>query len=264
MTNTSLKLYLRESGDPDGPPVVFLHGGPLSSKMWEPQLEQLTGLHCLAPDLPGHGASDTGEPFTLKDAARQVADLIREKTPDGKAAVVGLSLGGAVTLTLLREDPSVVARAMVSGTAARLDKFTGQLSLMSTGVLRLISPEKQAEMAVRQFGIPPQYRDLVEDDLIRGSTESYSRSMVVALMSMDLPEMIDCPLLVAVGERETIPARQAARKLLQLYRGAQGVIVPKMNHLWNLQDPALFNQTVLAWVTEQPLPERLRITTRVA
>ena len=260
LTCTSSQLFLRESGDPDGLPVVFLHGGSLSSKMWLPQLERLAAFHCLAPDLPGHGQSAPDEPFVLKEAARQVADLIREKTPEGKASLVGISLGGAVALTLLREDPQVVSSVMVSGAAARQDHFTGQLSLTTSGALRFVSPERQAEIAMRQFDVPQEYQPLVIDDLRHSVTEAYSRSMVVALMSMDLPEAIACPFLVAVGEHEAIPARQAARKLLQMYPEAKGIIAPKMNQLWNLQDPELFNQTVTAWVAGQPLPDRLRFT----
>ena len=56
-TNPNMKLYVRETGSPTNPAIVFLHASPLSGRMWLPQLERLTEFHCLAPDLPGHGQS---------------------------------------------------------------------------------------------------------------------------------------------------------------------------------------------------------------
>ena len=252
-------LFVREAGDPAGPPVIFIHAGPLSSKMWQPQLERLPDLYCIAPDLPGHGESRSLGPFNLKDAARRVADLIREKVPGGKANVVGLSLGGAVLMTLLNNDPDVVERAMVSGAAARMDRFTGQMSLATLWMLKYISVEKQTDTTFRQMGIPPSCRDLVYDDLVKSSSEDYIHTVLVALMSMSLPASIQCPLLVAVGEKETLPARQAARKLLRLYPESRGIIAPGLHHLWSLQNPDLFSDTVRAWVKDEPLPSGLRL-----
>src|SRR5512133_3569365 len=100
MNQSTTSLYIRESGNRQHPPVVFLHGGPLSGKMWQPQMDRLTNFYCLAPDLPGHGESPSFGPINHNDAARQVADAIHEKVPDGKAHLVEISLGGAVVLTL--------------------------------------------------------------------------------------------------------------------------------------------------------------------
>jgi pimeloyl-ACP methyl ester carboxylesterase len=251
-------LTFQESGSPADPVVVFLHGGPLSSRMWRPQLARLENdFYCLAPDLPGHGGSRGLGSFGLEDAARQVAEFIQARAPGGKASLVGLSLGGAVTLTLLRLAPGVVERAMVSGTAARLGRSTGRLSLALLWMLRFMPVEKQAEATLRSLAVPADCRELVWDDFLHGATVEYNRAVLLALMAMELPERVDCPLLVAVGEQETIPARQAARKLLSLYPQAWGVVAPGLRHLWNLQDPGLFSDTVRGFVTGRPLPEKL-------
>ncbi len=251
-------LRYLDSGSPADPAVIFLHAAPLSSKMWQPQLEQLgNDFYCLAPDLPGHGGSRELGPFALEDAAYQVAEFIRARVPGGRASLVGLSLGGAVTLTLLRVAPEVVERAMVSGTAARLGGLLGRLSLALVWLLRFMPVEKQAQASLDALEVPADFRDLVWDDLVEGSTEDYNRAIFKALMAMKLPEEIHCPLLVAVGEKETIPARQAAQKLLARYPQSVGVMAPGLRHLWNLQDPGLFSSTVHAFVTGRPFPERL-------
>lgn len=48
-----------EMGDPDGDPIVFLHGNPTSSYLWRNVMPHVTGLgRCIAPDLIGMGDSD--------------------------------------------------------------------------------------------------------------------------------------------------------------------------------------------------------------
>ena len=252
-------LYTLESGRPGAPAIVFLHGGGLSSKQWQPQFERLSGeFHCLAPDLPEQGRSIDIKPFDLDDAARRVAEVIREHVPGGKAHVVGLSLGGAVTLTLLRLAPEVVNRPMVTGTAAVLSRLLGNLSLASLWMVRLYKQDQLANATIKQQGIPDQYRDLLYDDLLKTATESFTRTTIRALMSMQLPTAYAGPLLVCVGGKETPTARQAAQKLVDVLPNSRGVIAPGLKHVWNLQQPDLFSDTVRAWVMEHPLPAALQ------
>jgi hypothetical protein len=35
--------------------------------------------------------------------------------------------------------------------------------------------------------------------------------------------------------------------------------VPGVGHVWNLEAPDLFNETVRAWITDQPLPQKLMV-----
>jgi pimeloyl-ACP methyl ester carboxylesterase len=250
-------LFLRESGDQNRPAIVFLHGGGLSSRQWQPQLETLSAdFYCLAPDLPEQGKSFAVRPFTLQDSARMTAEIIREKVPNKKAHVVGLSLGGAVTLELIRTAPEVVERAMVTGTTAGLGAFLGWITMNSTWIYKLIPENILLDMAVKQFGIPQASRAEFREDLIYGMKEEFTKNFTRALMNVQLPTSAN--LLVCVGEKETFVAKGAARKLVKGISDAQGVIVPDVGHVWNLEKPDLFSDTVRAWVNNQPLPAALR------
>ena len=66
------------------------------------------------------------------------------------------------------------------------------------------------------------------------------------------------PTLIAVGEKETIVAKRAAQKLVRSIPGAHGVLVTGAGHVWNLEAPALFADTVRAWITDSPLPAALK------
>ena len=65
------------------------------------------------------------------------------------------------------------------------------------------------------------------------------------------------PLLITVGQKETIPAKRSAREMVRTIRGAKGVMVPGVGHVWSLQAPDLFTETVRAWVTDALLPSSL-------
>jgi pimeloyl-ACP methyl ester carboxylesterase len=251
-------LYTFESGSPASPAIVFLHGGGLSSRMWQPIIEHLPEFYCLAPDLPEHGHNASLTPFDLDDAARRVAELIRLHVPGRKAHLVGLSLGGAVVLNLARLDPAVAGRMMVTGTAARLGKFLGQLSLSSLWMLRYYKPETLAKQSAKQWGIPEAYLPLFQEDLVHATSPDFNRTLIKTLMQQELPESLPAPLLVTVGMKETIPAKQAARKLIRLYHGTVGRMIPGMGHVWALQNPDLFAAIIKAWVTEKPLPASLQ------
>lgn len=246
-----------EAGSPADPMIVFLHAAPLSSRMWQPQIERLQDdYYCLAPDLPGHG-KNKAEEFTLTRAAERVIELIGAKSPGGKAAIVGLSLGGAVALEIMRLAPQVPARIMLSGTAARLGGLLGRISLATAFLTSLIPPRRQAQMMFDQLHLPEAARSLVWDDFVAGTTPAYNRSVIKALMDMQLPVPTPYQMLVAVGEKETPAARQAAHKLLALYPSSIGVIAPDLRHLWNLEQPDLFTDTVHALISGGVLPKTL-------
>src|SRR5512146_31795 len=231
-------VYTYESGSPASPAIVFLHGGGLSSRMWQPVIERLPEFYCLAPDLPEHGHSASLTPFDLDDAARRVAELIRLHVPGRKANLVGLSLGGAVVLNIARLEPEVAGRMMVTGTAAHLGKFLGQLTLSSLWMLRFYKPETLVKQSAKQWGIPEAYLPLFQEDLLHATSAEFNRTLIENLMRQELPECLPAPLLVTVGEKESIPAKQAARKLTRLYREATGRMVPGMGHVWALHHPS--------------------------
>ncbi len=51
-------MYVRESGSPGSPAILFIHGAGQSGREWRDHMARLRGFHCLAPDLPGHGRSN--------------------------------------------------------------------------------------------------------------------------------------------------------------------------------------------------------------
>lgn len=251
-------LYTQEAGAENTPTILLLHGGGLSSRMWQPQFERLMEFHLLAPDLPEQGRSSSITPFTLKGAAEAAAEVLRARTPDGRAHVVGLSLGGAVALEMARLFPDQVASLMVTGTAAGLSPTLGKISLASAKIYNWFKPETLVNLSYSQFGIPPEYHVLVHDDLAATATEAFTVHFTHALMDMRLPTNYQGPALVMVGSKETATAKQAAHRLAAALPHATGRVVAGQGHVWNLSAADLFSTVVRAWVTGADLPAELK------
>lgn len=55
-------IHVVERGQ--GPTILFIHGNPDSSRMWDPIIDVLAvSYRCIALDLPGYGASDVPDGF---------------------------------------------------------------------------------------------------------------------------------------------------------------------------------------------------------
>src|SRR6266851_1934935 len=65
-----LALEVRDEGR--GPPALLLHGFPTTNRLWDGVIPALrdAGLRCIAPDLAGHGLSESpgGEPGMERQA----------------------------------------------------------------------------------------------------------------------------------------------------------------------------------------------------
>jgi pimeloyl-ACP methyl ester carboxylesterase len=56
-------IFYREAGPKDAPTILFLHGFPSSSRMFESLFPLLSArYHLVAPDYPGFGYSDAPAP----------------------------------------------------------------------------------------------------------------------------------------------------------------------------------------------------------
>ena len=83
-----------------GLPVLFIHGYPLSRKIWSPQLNALSNIATtISVDLRGHGDSYPFDgPYTmdlLADDCKKLLEYLQFFSP---VVVCGLSMGGYVIM----------------------------------------------------------------------------------------------------------------------------------------------------------------------
>jgi pimeloyl-ACP methyl ester carboxylesterase len=251
-----MKLHIHESGSPGSPAVLFLHGSPLSGRMWQPQLEGLLEFHCLAPDLPGHGKS-ADVPLHMPDLVEELIETIARRVPSGKTHLVGLSFGGVVAQALMVKAPHMLDRVVLSGTSTRMSRLLVAMSQLNEPILRLMRPEQVAALVCMQFGIPAQHRKNMSEDFARFSPKTLTK-VLQTYLDIEMPAEFPSPVLVAMGGKETFYAKRAARALANGIPQAKGFCVPGCGHVWNLEAPDLFNRVLRAWLKGACLPEELQ------
>jgi pimeloyl-ACP methyl ester carboxylesterase len=98
----NLSTAVLEGGD--GPPIVLLHGPAAYGAQWRRVIPDLVTTHrVIAPDLPGHGASDAiDRPPDREFMAGWLDDLI-ECTCPVAPVMVGHTLGGAMAAQFASE-----------------------------------------------------------------------------------------------------------------------------------------------------------------
>ncbi|WP_416956789.1 alpha/beta fold hydrolase [Nocardioides sp. T5] len=90
-------LAVHETGAPDAPVAVLVHGYPDTHRMWLPVAERLASrLRVVLYDTRGQGLSPTDAPdaaFTLPHLAADLMAVVDDASPDGPAHVVGHDWG---------------------------------------------------------------------------------------------------------------------------------------------------------------------------
>jgi len=101
------EIFSNQSGN--GFPVVFLHGFCESSNIWQSLSENLSDeFRIICPDLPGFGKSTLPEnDFSLEEIADELVNWMKTVGIE-QCIVIGHSLGGYITLELLRKYPDIV------------------------------------------------------------------------------------------------------------------------------------------------------------
>ena len=105
------ELAYLESGHPDAPPVVFLHGFPTHGYLWRHVLYELGDeVHAWAPDLPGLGDTVVSpyEDFTAPMQAELLLDWL-DRLGLAQVALVAHDQGGAVAQQLVANHPDRVS-----------------------------------------------------------------------------------------------------------------------------------------------------------
>ncbi|GIM94741.1 alpha/beta fold hydrolase [Paractinoplanes toevensis] len=127
------RIRYHESGDPSAPPVVLLHGIGRSLEDWDAQHPLLDPDHrVISIDLPGFGLSQRlPAPVnlgSLSDGVWATLDALGEKRP---VHLMGNSLGGAVSMQMLVDDPARVSTLTLVNSAGFGKEVTFALRMLA-------------------------------------------------------------------------------------------------------------------------------------
>ncbi|KAJ3519181.1 hypothetical protein NM208_g14227 [Fusarium decemcellulare] len=268
-TASHQEIFFRSYNESSSTTIVLLHGLFSCSLEWEHVVPHLKDHHLIIPDLPQHSKSRDIGPFSVGFAADSVANLINNHAHGSKAHVAGLSLGGFVTMELIRRHSAVVKSAFVTGAtpfspwqvwAAQRPNLLhyGLLFVMYSGIYRLaewktgLKPHdelKEQILANNQWElVKAAYGELAEwqQEAVKDVGQQDKRVLAVCGDQGDNVE----------GTKEM--AQEFRRQGHEDGTNSGACVIKGAIHGWNLQFPEHFADGIKAWVEEQPLPEEFQ------
>jgi len=98
----------------EGPVLLLIHGIAGTCENWREVIEPLARRHTvIAPDFPGHGASEAGSgDYSIGALASGLRDLLLSLGHE-RATLVGHSLGGGVAMQLAYQYPEMIERLVL-------------------------------------------------------------------------------------------------------------------------------------------------------
>lgn len=250
--------FVLEAGQ--GPPLLFLHGWTMESRLFRDQFERLSGrFHCIAPDLPGHGQALGLEP-SVESAADLVHRLIETRNLSG-ITLIGWSLGATAAWTYLDRHGEARVRALVSidmsPKIVNEDGWTLGLKGQTREKIRLnaerfrkdwagVAPAIAAGMFASRKGPPLfDFDDAVEQ--IRSTDAQAMNAMWASLSNADsrsIVKKISVPFLVTHGLRSRVYSRQTAEWLAAAVPESSLHGFPNSGHAPHLEEPEAFAEIV--------------------
>ena len=244
-----------------GTPLLFIHGYPLSRKIWYPQIKGLSDIATvIALDLRGHGESTPFEgPYSMDLLADDCMYLLEKLNIKKPIVVCGLSMGGYVSMAFYRRYPDLVAGMILTSTRLGPDTNEGKANrdiAIQNAILKgpsFIADSMYSKMVSPKTLISnPELVKTVRDIMANTSTQG----IIGALEGMkERPDstpsisQIDRQVLILHGaDDQLIPFREA-EGMNKTIKYSQLLILKDAGHLPNLEQPEQYNQTVRKFIS---------------
>lgn len=228
-------------------PVLMLHGGNVAGWMWAEHLPRLSDRTVLTPDVPGFGKNaGLGWPG-IEPVIDRFADQVRS-LDHGPADVVGLSMGGIITLYLAARHPDVVATAFVTG--ASVLPYPAWMRWSNAAQLAIWESPRYWRAVARGAGLTGADAEhyVEQGKVIRRSTMRAVTSWVNPGIPPEVLRGITAPVLAVAGSREPAYFHRSLRALAAAVPHAQTRLVPGVHHIWTIEQPNFFDEVLGTWI----------------
>ena len=242
------------AGDPNLPPLVFMHGIGGAARAWRGQLDFFKDCYCaIAWDMPGYGGSAPLPTVSIAALADALQDFLQQ-VGAAKPILVGHSIGGMIVQQLLAKNRGIAGAVVLAQTSPAFGKPDGDWQ--KAFIDARLGPLDRGETLVSLA--PSLVRELVGDnpdvsgmelarDCMASVPEATYRATMLALMGFDLRgalKNIAAPTLVLSGSKDNNAPAPMMAKMASYIPSAKYVELDGVGHLANLERPGVFNIAV--------------------
>lgn len=124
------KMAYKEYGNPNGRPLLLVHGTPFSKLMWRdvPGVLHNDLFRIIAMDRPGYGHSDFNFNGALENFPLDIVELLDQLNID-KVSIAGVSGGGPYTLICAQKIPHKLENiALISSVGPFVEQSIGDMN----------------------------------------------------------------------------------------------------------------------------------------
>jgi len=228
----------------DGTPVIFLHGFCETHKIWENFIPLLSpNVKTFALDLPGFGSSPLhSSSFTLDEVAQELNFWI-ETQGLKQPILIGHSLGGYISLSMIATNPSlfsglilVHSTAMPDGDAKQQSRLKAIEFVKKNGVEAFVQNFIPGLFYDQEHPAIPSAMQLasatVEDTFI-----SYTLAMKDRLDRTQVLEKSIFPVLLIGGEFDPVIELDSLKREALLNSNIDFAYLPNTGHMGFLESP---------------------------
>ncbi|KAK5653255.1 hypothetical protein OQA88_9154 [Cercophora sp. LCS_1] len=247
--------------NPSAPTTLLLLHGLLSSHLeYAHVTPHLPTYHLLIPDLPGHSRSSHLAPSTIPHITNTIATLIRTHAHNGRAHIIGLSMGGFVALDLAHRYPELCQSLFVTGAAPFEGAFAfiARRPWIAYGIMWVMDslPDGVYWWLCKRNGMVRHEELRVEMRRNRRwgvVREVYGSILGIGWETVREIQGVRC-LCVAGGKQDDLGSTRRVGEVWRANGIGKAVVVREALHAWDLQMPEVFARGVRAWVEEGALP----------
>ena len=253
----SIDMDYRLDGPEDGPMVMLSNSLMSNYTMWDSQVTALTHKYrVLRYDQRGHGGTETTPgPYSIELLAEDTRALIEELDIEA-VHFVGLSMGGFTGQVLATHYPDKVLSLCLCDTACEMQP--GSLWNERIDAAREKGIEALLAGTLERWFTPPFHKTGGEQltkisEMIMGTGVDGYIGCAEAIRDMSICDnlgKIGAPTLVLVGEADPACPVASAQVLHDGISGSKLVVIPQAAHLPNIEQTALFNDTLVNFLDQ--------------
>lgn len=221
------RLYVEETGNPEGLPVLLLHGGMGCLTDFNPLLVDgaLREFRLIGMDFRGHGRSPLGAGALSYRRHEQDVEAVLAALGLSGVSILGFSDGGIVAYRLAARMPDRVRAIVTLGAQYRLqreDPVYAQLAEMTPELWSRLFPAAKADHAA--LNPEPDF-----DRLVRAVVGLWTDLGPDGYPGERVGE-IRVPTLIARGDSDFLMSMQEATDLQRCLPGASLFVLPFVSH----------------------------------